>query len=104
MNSRPTKPTLKPTLKHTVQCGCGSPVDHLITMIYSPDVSYGDAFFMYAELNHYLPWYKRLVLAWKYIRGTNNKNCHHTETYITNEQEVVKMRDYLNEVLEHFNN
>ena len=58
-----------------------------------------DEVLLYASLNHYLPWYKRLLPAVKYLFGIDNTFVQYTETYM-NVEEYKKVLNEINKHLE----
>lgn len=72
-----------------LECNCGSQVDHFVRVSKWPkseiegDV---DLFYVHSQLNHYLPWYKRIPLAFRYLFGIDNTFCHYIETLLTVDQ------------------
>lgn len=79
------------------QCG-GYSRDHDVVYRYYPDDNHPD-FTVTTGLNHYLPWYKRVVIAIKYALGIDNTHHFYTEQTLSVE-EVTKLRNFLNETLE----
>lgn len=42
----------------------------------------GEHIYIYTSMNHWLPWYKRLGVAIKYILGIDNTYCDYHETVL----------------------
>ena len=83
------------------KCECGTP-DHIFIVSHDmfvwrddPDtVEVEEDIYVHTGMNHYLPWYKRLVIAFKYILGIDNTNCIYSESYI-NVEDASKLIDIL---------
>lgn len=76
-----------------VFCNC-SGLDHNVVFDY--DEQYGELI-IHAQLNHYLPWYKRIPLAIRYIFGYDTHRCHYIETVLLKGgNEIQKIKDLLN--------
>lgn len=45
-------------------------------------------------LNHYLPWYRRVVVGLRYILGSDNTSSHYDEVVLRKE-DVAKLREFL---------
>lgn len=85
--------------EHCLKCHCGDDREHLITFkFYDEDKDWNDFVIANAALNHYLPWYKRFTIALKYLFGIDNTFCHYVES-IYDKKTVVKLRDWLDEVI-----
>lgn len=63
-----------------IECDCGS-FNHLTRFGYFED----DNEFVYlnTQLNHYLPWYKRLWIAINYLFAREVEQCNYTESCIS---------------------
>lgn len=63
-----------------LKCDCGHPVEHLI--VFS---NYGDDedFIVHTTMNHFLPWYKRIPRAIKYVMSV--QNITHVESVVSQE-------------------
>ena len=62
----------------TFKCGCGDPTDDHVVKVWVDKEDMDVC--LYASLNHYLPWYKRLLPAVKYLFGIDNTFIHYQET------------------------
>ena len=82
-----------------IECGCRNP-DHLLIMSYDIEDDDFDDLFIYKGLNHYLPFWKRLIIGVRYILGMRNKHKIHFAETVVNEDEVKEMKKFLNEYLE----
>lgn len=83
------------------KCECGSP-HHIIVVSHDifvwrdePDtVEVDEDVYIHTGMNHYLPWYKRLIIGLKYILGIDNTHCMYSECYLKLE-DASKMIDVL---------
>jgi len=48
---------------------------------------------IYTSMVHYLPWYKKVIPAIKYITGIDNTHVDYMETYLTLEDFKGKLND-----------
>lgn len=92
---------------HFLECDCGHNKDHNIWFEYHAVRGTGepmmDELYINAQLNHFLPLRKRLMVAIKYVLGIDNTYKNYTEIVISKEDEVRSLRDYLDTVLSKFN-
>lgn len=79
-----------------LKCACGDTKEHIAIFDFD-EQDWKDTLSVGLYLNHYLPWYKRLVLAVKYVLGIDNTYQHYVEG-IYNKDEVARLRDWLNTV------
>jgi hypothetical protein len=79
------------------RCHCGDDKDHLIDYKFFGD-EWTDMICVGAAMNHYLPWYKRMGIAFKYLFGIDNTYCHYVES-LYDKETAVKLRDWLNDVI-----
>lgn len=85
--------------EHCLKCHCGDDREHLITFkFYDQDKDWNDFVIANAALNHYLPWYKRVPIALKYLFGIDNTHCHYVES-IYDKATMVKLQTWINEVI-----
>ena len=84
-------------LSHTTKCSCGHDVDHLVKFQYYREKAEwgGNYMVIYTGLNHFLPVWKRIIVAVKYILGIDNTYCTFTESML-DASEVERLKDYLN--------
>ncbi len=89
-------------VEHKSVCRCGGhSKDHDVVFQYWPDPQYGDEFTINTGLNHYLPWYKRLLVAIRYVLGIDNTFYAYVESTL-DKQEVQKLHTYLSNVVKTF--
>lgn len=62
-----------------LRCTCGNP-DHMLVIDYDQE---DDTYLVYSQMDHYLPWYKRLWVSWWYIRGKKSPRYHFTESIVS---------------------
>ena len=75
-------------------CNCHNLEHHLI-FHFDPDDNYNEFMYVNMNLNHYLPWYKRIGLAIKYIFGYKCQYGHYNEVVLDRKQ-VEHVRDRFN--------
>lgn len=79
-----------PDVKICLTCECGDPTDHVVYLSQDNDNDWGDYkighCLISTSLNHCLPFWKRIVLGFKYILGIDNTYIFYTET-------VLKVKD-----------
>lgn len=81
------------------ECICESPY-HLIRIdIEDWDEGFPPDLIIYNQLSVYLPWYKRVYNAIRYVFGLERSNCDYTDTMI-NEKKAIELRDMLNRYLD----
>lgn len=51
---------------------------------------------IYTGMSHFIPWYKRLRNAYKYVLGTDNTYVDYQETYMHTEDFTKKMKEIIN--------
>ena len=51
---------------------------------------------VYYQMNHFRPWYKRLVLGVKYIFGINTFDYHYLDIVLS-KKEATELKEYLEE-------
>lgn len=81
------------------ECICRAPYHLLRIDIEDWDDKFTPELIVYNQLNIYLPWYKRVYIAMKYIFGFERKNCDYTDTLL-NEEKAIVLRDMLNRYLD----
>ena len=87
-------------LKHICSCECGIDQDHVVVLRYwRAEKSFPSTITISTGLNHYLPVWKRLLVAIKYVLGIDNTYCTYTETSLS-EQSVRDLKNYLNAVVQ----
>lgn len=74
----------------TFKCDCGEATHNTKVWVDKEN----DEVLIYASLNHYLPWYKRLPVAFKYLLGIDNTFVQYEETFMS----VDKYTKVLNEI------
>lgn len=78
-----------------IKCACGYNRDHLTRLVLSEDF---EDVIVGSGLNHYLPWYKRLTIAVKYVLGIDNTHCQYTESVVSKE-EMVRLSEWIDNVI-----
>jgi len=73
-----------PITRQLIECKC-SDVGHLVVLERTEWEGEEPNLYLYLQLNHYLPFYKRVWNAIKYIFGTIDHQCHWSGTLITDE-------------------
>lgn len=53
-----------------------------------------DGVYINVQLNHYLPWWRRVIEAVRYVRGKDSAQCHWGETVVT-EVDRAKLVEFL---------
>jgi hypothetical protein len=77
-----------------ITCDCGDLVNHILYINEDDDGFIS----LNLALNHFLPWYKRVVVACKYVLGLDNTYFHYVELVIRKDSEDVKqLMEFLNE-------
>lgn len=90
-------------VEHKSVCRCGGyGKDHDVSFQHWPDPQTGDEFTISTSLSHYLPWYKRLLVAIKYTLGIDNTFVFYKETML-DKQELTKLHTFISGVVETFN-
>ena len=82
-------------------CDCGNP-EHNIISSHDRYVWGGivdEDFSLHVQMSHYIPWYKRILVAIRYILGMEVKNYHYAETLLSVE-EAERLRDSLNKYID----
>lgn len=86
--------------RHVLSCMCGHDLDHSVVFEYwRAEGSFPSTLTVYTGLNHYLPVWKRLAVAIKYVLGIDNTYCTYTETMIDGEA-AANLHHWLTEVIE----
>ena len=75
----------------TFKCGCGDPVDEHVTKVWVDKED--ETVCIYSSLDHYLPWYKRVIPAVKYVLGIDNTFVHYKETYMDTRDFIKTIMD-----------
>ena len=65
----------------TFECDCGDITNDHVTKVWVDKEE--DDVCIYSSLNHYLPWYKRVLPAIKYLLGVDNTFIHYKETFMS---------------------
>lgn len=86
----------EPSPEVMFRCACGT-YDHLVMVTY--DAEY-DEYYLYCAMDSFLPWYKRLYHAARYILGMKPTAYHFGETCIQGESFRSKMAVFDKEVLD----
>lgn len=79
------------------KCACGAPSHTTDILI---DKEHKEVL-IYASLNHYLPWYKRLLPAIRYVLGIDNTFVMYNESYLTLDDfnlKITEIKEYLEEM------
>lgn len=50
---------------------------------------------IYTAMTHYIPWYKRLRNAFKYVLGSDNRFVDYQETFMSTKDFTKKMKEIL---------
>lgn len=74
-----------------IECECLDP-SHLMYIQYD---SYYDEIIINNQMNHYLPWYKRIYVAIKFIFKLKNKYNSHWDCTMINEEKRLKLKEFL---------
>jgi hypothetical protein len=84
--------------KKYIECECQS-FDHIGRFVWFDDEKMDEHWALYFdfELDHYLPWYKRIMAALRFI--FKKESIGQYDCLILNQQAVVDLRDFLNERL-----
>jgi len=56
-----------------------------------------------SRLNISIPWYKRILVAFRYLLGYDS-SCYYFGETLLNREEIIKLRDYLNGIINGNNN
>lgn len=89
-------------------CECGAWQDHVVVeydrtnlglKYENDDPFFLDTLTFHVQMNHFLPWYKRLMRAALYVFAKDAKWYHWSETMITNE-DAIRMREILSEFID----
>jgi hypothetical protein len=87
-------------------CKCGNVEDHVIFEVvrykWNDDEICDHDLTVHVQMNHFLPWYKRLYRAFLYVIAKNSTWYHYSETLISVE-DAVRMRDILDKYIEEKN-
>lgn len=84
--------------REILYCDCHDPF-HLVVFDYDPE---DETLLIYQQLNHHLPWWKRLYAAYLYVTGQTVARLQYTEVFLARHDDnakVVKIRDMLNDML-----
>ena len=79
--------------KHYIDCLCESP-DHMIRISYDDDDCWVEV-----QLNYYLPWYKRVWNALRYIFGAQPKWGGHWDVTLLDVRKAIEVRNILSEYI-----
>lgn len=77
-----------------LKCNCEYNRDHLTRFELCDDF---EDVIVGSSMNHYLPWYKRVVIGLKYILGIDN-TYQYTES-IVNKEEMVRLYEWVENVV-----
>lgn len=78
-----------------IRCDCNEPF-HCVVFDYFKDD--GDLL-IYSQMRHYLPWWKRLRVAFNYITKRDQLNVDYVEAAIYDKEKIAELRDFLNVIL-----
>ncbi len=81
-----------------VECACGSP-EHLLKFQYHPDEE-DPALYTSTFLSHWLPWYKRAWVAFKYVFKIGSERYGHFDCTLIEEKDLQPMIDLCQKVLD----
>ena len=86
-------------LKHVCHCDCGIDQDHVVVFRYWKETKpFPSTLTISTGLNHYLPVWRRLIVAIKYVLGIDNTYCTYTETSLSMEG-ASSLQDFINNVM-----
>ena len=76
-----------------LECECHDK-DHLLVVSkrYWDNEDYD--FIVHTQMNHYLPWYKRLKYAVLYLFGMKTAQCHFVD-HVLGEKQVKELKEFL---------
>lgn len=80
-----------------VKCHCGYNRDHMTYFEFTNDPLDHDTVICGSTLNHYQGFWKRLLVAVKYLFACDNNYTHYTESMIT-KKEVGRLLEWLDDV------
>lgn len=84
---------------HYFECMCRAPY-HLIRIdIEDWDDKFTPDLIIYNQLSTYLSWWKRILVAFKYVFGIERQNCDYSDT-VLDEKKATELRDMLNRYLD----
>lgn len=86
-------------MKLYLECGCGMP-EHILTFEkwYNDGEFIGDDFVAVGKyLSHYLPWYKRIIVAVKYVLKWGKMKDHFDTTELS-KQDVSRLIQFLQDM------
>lgn len=87
-------------MKHVCSCDCGIDQDHTVVFRYWRETKpFPSTLTIHTGLNHYLPVWRRLIVAIKYVLGIDNTYCTYTETMLDGKA-VGELQQWLTEVIE----
>lgn len=88
------------------KCSCGNWQDYIVAEYDRMDFGekHGDnrlhdSLYFYTQMNHYLPWYKRLVNAVRYVVGYESKWIHWSETLLSH-KDAIRLKELLEEYID----
>lgn len=84
------------TERYDLKCECGDTKDHLVILEFD-EQDWKDTVTIGLYMNHYLPWYKRLVNAVKYVFGIDNTYQHYVEA-MYNKKTIGELRKWLDQI------
>lgn len=75
-------------------CACHSK-EHLIAFEYVPD---DNLLSTHISLNHYLPWYKRIVVAFKYVFSIKRNGHSDWNVWLLHWQDAQRLKTFFDQV------
>jgi hypothetical protein len=78
-----------------IECEC-SLAEHILRISVDDMFDYEAPLIVEMRLSHFMPWYRRIVLAFKYIFKMDTKLCQYEETIIP-QSSFPKLRDIIDE-------
>ena len=87
-------------MKHICSCDCGIDQDHTVVFRYWREPNpFPSTLTIHTGLNHYLPMWRRLPVAIKYVLGIDNTYCTYTETSLS-DKSISDLQDFIGKVVE----
>ncbi len=87
--------------EYIIPCDCGiSPYysDHNVSIYYDDEYMHldGGEIYISTSLCHYMPWYRRIKLAFMYVLGVESQACFYKETVISKDK-FIELIDQIKE-------
>lgn len=93
--------TVQDNKTFTLKCSCNDIGLHDVKFQVSFDEKFGDDVCIYTSMCHYIPWYKRLYNAAKYVLGIDNTFVDYVETMVDSKTFVDTMDEICNYIEEY---